>query len=245
MTVFDSPVLLLGIGLVAFAYSMVGHGGASGYLALLAILAVPLRQSAVLALVLNLVVASVALMLFHRARHLDWKLVGPFLIGSVPLAFIGGLVKPPGHVHEWVLAAVLAYAGVVMLAAMPRSDRVPAHPVLWVAIGVGCAIGLVSGFVGVGGGIFLSPLLILAGWADAKKAAASSAVLIVLNSAAGLIARGSATFASIEAFWPALAVGLFGALLGSWLGSHRLPPLALRRCLGLVLLVAVLKIFVA
>jgi len=185
----DSPVLLFGIGFVAFAYSMVGHGGASGYLALLAILAVPPRPSAVLALVLNLVVASVALTLFQRARHLDWKLVrhldwklvAPFLIGSVPLAFVGGLIKPSGHVHEWVLAAVLAYAGAVMLVAPPRSERAPAQPGPGLAIAVGCVIGLVSGFVGVGGGIFLSPLLILAGWADAKKAAAAAAVLIVLR----------------------------------------------------------------
>jgi uncharacterized protein len=239
-------LLLPLVFLVAVAYSSVGHGGASGYLAVLSFFGLAPALMAPSALLLNLLVSGVAFVAFWRAGHFDFRLLWPFLVGSVPMAFVGGVLRVSPQVYMAVLGAVLVFVAWRLLAA-PVGSAAGEHfsrpPKLAVAVLAGAGIGLLSGMVGVGGGIFLSPLLILLGWADAKRTAAASAAFIWINSAAGLY--GHLTRTAVD--WPALAwlvgAAFVGGLVGSRLGARRLPTVWLRRILGVVLLVAAYKLF--
>lgn len=236
------PWLFLGVFVVALCYSMVGHGGASGYLALLALTAIPSTVSATTALVLNVFVAGISLVVFGRAKNLDWSLAWPLLLGSVPFAFWGGRLKFENRVQDFVLACVLLYAASVLMVSVPKVEgdsQKPSRPIL---VGSGVGIGFLSGLVGVGGGIFLSPLMILKRWAQPHTAAALSAGFIFANSVAGLVARPFSVLEQSFSFWPLIAAGIFGAVAGSLLGAHRVSGVGLRRALGLVLLLAVAKL---
>lgn len=237
----DQPLFVAGIAVVALLYAAVGHGGASGYLALLAFTTMPHKESATLALCMNLVVAATSFIAFRRARHFDWAITWPFLAGSVPFAFLGGSLKVDGSIHKWILAGTLLIVAVILMIRMP-AEREPQVPHRGAMVGIGAGIGLLSGVVGVGGGIFLSPVLILAGWADAKRTAATSALFIFANSLAGLAARPGSVPEIVQANVPLLVAGLVGALGGAWLGSKLIPNPALRRLLGFVLLFAVFKL---
>lgn len=239
-----SPWLPLLIGIVACLYGSVGHGGASGYLALLSLTALASRSVAATALVLNLVAATIAFLAFRQANRFSWRLTWPFLVGAAPLAFVGSSIKLSERTYFMLVGAVVAWAGVRLLIARVDSPSTDADspPPTWAGIAVGAAVGLLSGLVGVGGGIFLSPILVLAGWADAKRTSATSAVFIVVNSAIGLAAR-SRTGIELPPNFLWLAVGgALGALLGSYIGARRLPVPWLRRLLGAVLLVAAVKL---
>ena len=235
-------LLLCGLFLVAVAYSAVGHGGASGYLALLAFTAMPTKEASTLSLGMNVVVSFIAFVLFRRAKYFDWALAWPFLLGSVPMAFLGGSLKLSDSLHQWILAAVLLYAGITLLLRNPQeSTDLVEVPITWrIATGVG--VGLLSGMVGVGGGIFLSPLMILLKWADLKRTAAITALFILLNSVAGLAARSRSDLTTIPLHSDTLAIAIFGALLGAWLGSRKINDANLRKLLGVVLLFAVIKL---
>lgn len=235
------PLFGLVIGLVAFAYSAVGHGGASGYLAVMGLAQVPREQAAVTALVLNLFVAGTSFFLFRRARHFDWKVTWPLLVGSIPMAFLGGKLKITDLVYDLGLSAILVYAAVQLALGPTAPNEETRKPSVGVAVGVGAGIGLLSGLFGVGGGIFLSPLMILGRWTDAKATAATSALFILANSAAGLLARGPTAVAAATSFPAAVVAGVAGALAGAYLGSGRAPNLVLRRTLGGVLLFATVK----
>ncbi len=236
-------LFVLGMLIVAVAYSCVGHGGASGYLALMAFSTVATKDASVLALALNIVVSSVAFLLFKRGKHFDWSLAWPFLVGSVPFAFLGGTLKLSDHVHQWILAAVLIYAAGVLLIGPSKEGQVGQAPSRAVRMATGSGIGLVSGMVGVGGGIFLSPLMLLLGWADAKRTAATSSLFILVNSIAGLAARPPSSLNMVSSHWPTIVAASIGALVGAWIGSQRMPNPVLRRALGVVLLAGVVKLF--
>lgn len=157
------------IFLAALLYSSVGHGGASAYLAVMAIAGLPPDVMKPSALLLNVVVAGVAAWWFARAGHLSWPLLWPFAVASVPAAFLGGFLTLPTRWYQVVLGGVLAYAGIRMLLhRRVAADHGVRRPRLPVALGAGAGIGFLSGLVGVGGGIFLSPLLLLLGWAGAR-----------------------------------------------------------------------------
>lgn len=239
----SDPILLIGLAIVSALYSSVGHGGATGYLALLTFSTLATKEASVLALGMNLVVSSIAFFAFQRAKHFDWQLTWPFLAGSIPFAFIGGKLKLPGNSHEPILAAVLVLAAIVLLFRPASSQTETKSPNLMLSIGIGAGIGLLSGIVGIGGGVFLSPIVLLAGFADAKKTASLAALFIFANSLSGLAARDPSSLKLIGEHWELLAVGAIGALAGSYLGAFRIPNVGLRRLLGLVLLVAVAKIF--
>lgn len=236
------PWLFFGVFAVALGYSMVGHGGASGYLALLAFTAIPSAVGATTALVLNVFVAGITLVVFGRAKHFDWNLAWPLLLGSVPFAFLGGRLKFENQVQDLVLAAVLLYAAGVLILSVPAKDGESQPPVRPILVGSGAGIGFLSGLVGVGGGIFLSPLMILNRWAQPHKVAAVSAGFIFANSLAGLSARPFDLLQESMSLWPLITVGILGAVVGSFFGAHRVSSLALRRGLGLVLLLAVAKL---
>lgn len=237
--------LLLGlIFFVAFAYSSVGHGGASGYLAALSFFGFAPAAMAPSALLLNLLVAGLSFVAYWRAGHFVWRLLWPFLLTSIPFAFLGGVLGISPRAYLVLLAAVLLFASFRLLVNPPASqqDSFVRPPSLWVALPAGAAIGLLSGMVGVGGGIFLSPLVILLGWADAKRTAAASAAFIWINSVAGLYGHLSRTPVDWSAMLWLVGAAFFGGVLGSTLGAQRFRGLWLRRILAVVLLFAVVKL---
>ncbi len=238
-------LIAIGIALVALLYSSVGHGGASGYLAVLAFAGLEKEQLSSTSLVLNLVVASLSAIAFARAKHLRWSLALPFLLGSLPFAFIGGRMKVSDTVYYILLGVVLVAAGLRMLIPMKgSSDTKP--PTIPVAVGAGAGIGLFSGIVGVGGGIFLSPIAILLRWMTAKEASAVAAVFILGNSLAGLAGRVTAHTLSLPtAVMPCIPCALAGGLVGSYIGAQKLDNRRLQSVLGVVLLVAAVKLIVS
>ncbi|PYJ05532.1 MAG: hypothetical protein DME25_08275 [Verrucomicrobia bacterium] len=230
------------IFLAALLYSSVGHGGASGYLAAMALFNRTPDEMKPTALVLNLFVASVGTFRYARAGCFSWNIFWPFAVLSVPFAFLGGHWKLPIHAYKIILGLVLLFAA-WRLAARPSAPApTEQRPIfLPLALGLGAAIGLLSGLTGVGGGIFLSPLLLLAGWADVRKTAGVSAAFILVNSVAGLLGHWQSVQAlPHQILWWAPAA-FIGGLVGAELGSRRLTPLTMRRMLAAVLVVAGFK----
>lgn len=227
---------------VAFMYASVGHGGASGYLALMALMGfdpVFMRHSA---LILNVFVSLVAFFMFYKGGHFKWKLLWPFLVTSMPMAFVGaGLaIDPP--IYKMILAVCLLLAIFrIVFVIKPIHSQVRDIP-LWAALLTGGLIGLVSGFIGIGGGIILTPVLLLFGWATVKQAAAVSALFIFLNSLAGLVGVQHALIELDERLVMMVLVALTGGLAGSMLGSYRFNLVSLKYILATVLLLASVKL---
>lgn len=226
--------------LAAFLYASVGHGGASAYLALSILFGRDIAQAASVALILNLFVAGQGWFWFAKAGHFNFWQVAPFLLGSIPLAFLGGYWKLPTGIASGLLCFVLAFSAFRLFwgGACLEKRQVP----FWAKTLCGAIIGWVSGLVGVGGGIFLSPLLILSGMASVKEAASASAAFIVLNSASGLAARA---IRGLDLPPDMLLLGVFSILgggLGAYLGARRFSSPTLRRLLALVLLIAAYKL---
>lgn len=222
---------------VAFLFSLVGHGGASGYLALLAFAGFAQKQVSSLVLTMNLIVAGMGILMFGKAKSLSWKLAWPFLAGAVPFVVLGSTIKLSDKVWSILVAACLLAAALRMLFPPAATEARREGPV-WVQIVVGAVIGVLSGMVGIGGGVFLSPILIMAKWADPKQAAPTAAVFIVVNSLAGLIARGAPAYSPTWTIGLTILTAFLGGLAGSSTGAFRLPTPALRHALGVVLLVA-------
>ncbi len=246
----DSPLVLAALALVAFLYSAVGHGGASGYIAVLALAGVDGPGLRPLVLVLNLLVALLTTVQFARAGHFRADVVLPLALVSVPAAFVGGSVALPMVWLQRLLAVVLLVAS-WRLATSPKVPRAldrcrealpgPAE-IVW----SGGVLGLLAGLTGTGGGIFLTPWMILRHWLQPRQAAAVSAAFIVVNSAAGLLGlqlmQRSAALPALPLLVPLAATVIGAAGLGSQCGSRWFPPQAIRRLLALVLLVASVKL---
>lgn len=237
----DVLLPLAGLVLVLAAlYASVGHAGASGYIAAMALLGVAPQVMKPTALVLNVLVAVIGTWNFVRAGCFVGRLFWPLVATSVPAAYLGGRVTLGDEAYRVTLGLVLAWAA-VRLVINPRARAEPRPPAApWLLL-TGAGLGFLSGLSGVGGGIFLSPLLLLAGWADPRHTAGVSVAFILVNSLAGL-AGHVAVGGSVPAVAPLLAVAAgAGGAAGAWFGSRRLAPLALRRLLALVVGLAALR----
>lgn len=240
-----SPWLLPPLALVAFLYATVGHAGASGYIAVLALAGLPATLIKPLALLLNLVVAAQGSWQFWRAGHLRWSLLWPLLVSGMPAAFLGGWLDLPTLWFQRLVALVLLASALRFLHQPrdPQQLRTPSLPLLLLS---GAGLGLLAGLTGTGGGVFLTPLLLLAAWATTRQAAAVSSLFILVNSFSGLMGlllarQGVAVTPTPQLAWLLLVVLLAGGL-GSRLGSRHWPVSWIRRCLALVLILASWKL---
>ncbi len=240
------PVTLAALAALIFGaallYSSVGHGGASGYLAAMALFGIAAPVTKPAALVMNVAVAAIGVVRFGRRGLVPWPILVPLCLASIPAAALGGFLELPIRAHRVLLGFVLLFAAVRLWihdeARVPRKAP-PAGPAL---AGIGAVLGLISGLTGVGGGIFLSPLLILTGWEETRRTAGASAAFILVNSIAGLsghLAAGRAIPGEAALLVP---VAVAGGLIGAGLGARRLPTLVLRRLLAVVLVAAGLKL---
>jgi len=227
----------------ALLYSSVGHAGASAYLAAMALVGVAATTMRPTALVMNLFVASIVVVRFARAGHLPWRSLLPLAAGSVPMAYLGGSIQLPGDVYR-PLVAIALLAGAWRLATAPAAtdDGDRSGVPLVAGVVTGAAIGLLAGLTGTGGGIFLTPLLVLAAWTGTRDAAGLSGAFILVNSIAGLtgLLAGGVTLPPATPLWVASVVT--GGLIGSWVGAERFSILNLRRVLAAVLVLAAAKL---
>lgn len=228
--------------IVAFLYASVGHGGASGYLALMAIFSIAPDQMKPTALLLNLFVSSVAFFQFYRGGYFKWKTFWPFALTSVPLSFIGGTITVNNLVYKKILGILLlipVFRFLFFGNAAPK-DLKPANITL--SLIIGAIIGFLSGMIGIGGGIILSPVLLLLKWADQKQAAAISALFIFVNSVAGLTGQLSKGIHFSSEMIVYVAVAFCGGMLGAYFGAIRFPQTILKYVLAIVLAAASYKL---
>jgi uncharacterized membrane protein YfcA len=240
------------IVLAATLYSSVGHAGASGYLAAMALVGVSPATMKPTALMLNIMVASIATLQFYRAGCFSWRLLWPFAIASIPAAFVGGAIALPEYIYKPIVGCVLLFAAARMFMTAARQDKSAPHPLpfphpppLWAALLAGALIGLLSGLTGTGGGIFLSPLLILAHWAKTRETSGVSAAFILVNSISGILGAASTSHHLHAQWWILAAAAVTGGLVGSTLGARTISTHWLRRLLAVVLIVAGLKMLFA
>lgn len=233
--------VLMGLG--AMLYTSVGHAGASAYLAIMALFSVAPETMRPTALVLNILVASFATWRYVRAGQFDLRLALPFIAGAAPLAFLGGMIHLSSQIYRPLVGAVLLVAAARLLWPLPlKHQQDIAPPRLWASVGSGAAIGLLSGITGTGGGIFLSPLLLLFGWSEVRRASGVAAMFILANSVAGLAGNLASVGRLPDALpWFILAV-VGGATAGTRLGISGLPAGRLVQALGVVLVIAGLKL---
>jgi len=235
-------LLLFALGAVAFLYASVGHGGASGYLAVLALFGAAPEAMKSSALVLNLVVSTVSFLNFYRGGHFIWRKFWPFAVASVPMAFLGAGVPLSAGLYKQLLGACLLLAISRMLWKPRDTEDEPGEIPLPAALLVGAVIGLLSGMLGIGGGIILSPVLLLMHWAKLKQTAAISALFIFVNSLSGLSKMLLKGYQPDTQTLTWLAVALVGGLLGGYVGARRFNVPTLRYALATGLLVATLKL---
>jgi hypothetical protein len=241
-TLIIAALFLLGAAL----YASVGHGGASSYLAVMGLFNFVPAVMKPAALALNILVALVASWKFYRVGLFSWNLFWPFAVVSVPAAFLGGATSLPARGYKIVVGLVLLYAAVWMFRSAKRVSVVSARrPPIPAALAAGLAIGFISGLTGVGGGIFLSPLLLYMGWAETRATSGVAAPFILVNSIAGLSGQLSVVHElPPEILYWGVAV-LAGGWIGATYGSRHAPPPVLRRLLAVVLVVAGAKLVLA
>ncbi|MES2410617.1 MAG: sulfite exporter TauE/SafE family protein [Bacteroidota bacterium] len=239
----QSPLLLILLLVVAFLYASVGHGGASGYLALMSLFAFPVTFMKPTALVLNIVVSGISFCFYYREKKFDWKLFYPFAITSIPFSFLGGIITIEAQIYKIILATLLLFAVARLLGLFGKQNGELKSVNILLALFIGAIIGFLSGLIGIGGGIILGPVILLLGWGDIKKTAAVSALFIFVNSISGLfgfLSKGGILPISSVSL---IAVVLIGGILGGYFGSKKMNTLVLRNVLAFVLLIAIFKLY--
>ena len=234
-------LLIAGIVVVAFLYSSVGHAGASGYIAVMSLCGLTATFIRPTALVLNILVACIGTLQFWRAGHFSWPLFWPFALLSVPCALVGGYLHVASPILKPLLGAVLLFSAVRLFFRYSDPPET-SEPPRAAAVGVGAAIGFLSGLTGTGGGIFLTPLLLFCRWTYTRRAAAISVVFILVNSVAGLIGYMSSGRPMPGQAWLLGIAAVAAGTAGSFLGSRRFPVRTISLLLATVLLVAACKL---
>ena len=228
--------------IISFLYASVGHGGASGYLALMALFSFAPETMKPTALLLNLFVAGISFYYYYKAGHFNKTLFLSFAISSIPLAFLGGTIEIDASIYKKILAVLLVFAILKMLNVFGKEIDTIKPVKLWQGLLAGGIIGFFSGLIGIGGGIILTPLILLLHWGRMKEAAAVSALFIWVNSASGLIGQISSGVSFDKASVFMVIIAVVGGMLGGYLGSRKLNNLKLRYILAFVLAIACFKL---
>lgn len=243
---FETFDYLLALCLMAGAvlFTSVGHGGASAYIALMALFGLNAAVIRPTALVLNILVTSFSSVRYLKAGLFDWRTLWPVLLGAIPFAFLGGSLTLPGHFYKPLVGFVLLFSGLRllmpdMIRKLPDGRLIP----IYLGIPLGALIGFLAGLTGTGGGIFLSPVLIFSGWADVRKASGITTVFILCNSIAGLAGNLSSLLAVGHQTFLFAAAVLVGAVIGTQFGITSFAKATILKALGLVLLIAAAKLF--
>ena len=237
-------ILLFSVALVviAFLYSSVGHGGASGYLALMTIFAFPISVMKPSALLLNLFVSSISFFFYYKMNYFKPKLFYPFAITSIPAAFIGGFITLDNTIYKIILGIVLVFAGLRLFGIFNFKEKEAVVINIPFALTIGFIIGLLSGMLGIGGGIILSPILLFLGWASIKESAAISSLFIFVNSFAGILGFFlGGKIVPTESFY-LVPIAVLGGVLGGYYGSGYFSNKTLKIVLGTVILMASIKL---
>ncbi|GAO30703.1 sulfite exporter TauE/SafE family protein [Geofilum rubicundum] len=235
-------LLILALPLAAFFYASVGHGGASSYLMLMTLLSFPINEIRPTALVLNIVISGLAFITFRKTAPLNKPLFLSLILFSMPAAWLGGLMEADPLWYKRILGFLLIFPALRFFNLLPAGNKAPIIRTWWMAPLAGLSIGFLSGIIGIGGGILLSPLLLLAGWAEARQTATISALFILLNSVAGLAGVASEGLAVSRELWYLLPLAIAGGILGAWYGAFRTRPQKLKYLLATVLLIAAVKL---
>ena len=237
-------ILLLAVLIFSAAtlYSSVGHAGASGYLAAMALFGMAPLEMKPAALILNILVASIALTKYLKAGRFSWSIFWPFAVASIPFAYLGGLINLPSILYKPIVGAVLIYAAYRFITDAAKPDYTIKAPSMPICLIFGSGLGFLSGLVGVGGGIFLSPLLIMLKWEDVKKVSGVAAAFILVNSTAGLLGFASSNTPQLPdgiAIWALAAV--IGGYIGAEYGSKQFSSPTIKRLLAVALVIAGIK----
>ena len=242
---FDNSLLfLICIAVIALFYGSVGHGGATGYLALMAIFNFSPIVMKPTALVLNLVVSSIAFYHYYRSGSFKSTLFIPFSVGSIPLSFLGGYIDVDPSLYKKILAVLLLISVFKLLPFGTKNGNKKKKLSLITALSIGAGIGFFSGLIGIGGGIILSPLIVLFNWGNIKEAAGVSALFIFVNSAAGISGQFLNNISLSPNITTLILVVLIGGFVGSYFGSKKAKSSGLKLLLCLVLLFASAKLFI-
>lgn len=242
MTELTIPITLLAVifALVAFFYASVGLGGGSSYTALLAIFGAGTAVIPTVSLTLNVLVTTIGSIVFLSQKHARLRLIAPFLISSIPMAYVGGMLHLPKMIFYCVLLVSLAFAAVRIY--FPKETEplsLGEKGKFFLALGCGAVLGLVAGIAGIGGGVYLVPLVILLGLGTAKEAAACGAFFVWVNSMSGLAARVQFHSLDLAPYLPLIIAAVAGGLAGSLLGARRFEPGTMQKILGSILIVAI------
>lgn len=243
MDLITSPYFLAALFfLVAFTYSSVGLGGGSSYTALMAVFGVSTLAIPMVSLSLNLFVTSVGSFNYIRNRHARIKLVLPFLISSIPMAYLGGSFKLPKEIFYWILLISLVFVALRIYFWKNTTIKlnIDQNGKIMISLLAGSILGLLAGIVGIGGGIYLVPFIIILGLGTGKEAAACGAIFIWLNSLSGLVSRLQYNSIDLTGYIPLIAAVIAGGTLGSFMGSFKLSPKAMENILGAVIVVAII-----
>lgn len=228
--------------LIAFLFSSVGHGGASGYLALMGFFSFAPEIMRTTALVLNIFVSLIAFSQYYRGGYFQWKLFWPFAVSSIPAAFAGGLFTIDPGAYKNILG-VLLFFPIIKLAGIKVKTEKPVKEVNTIlAVLIGALIGLFSGMIGIGGGIILSPVILLLHWADMKNTAAISALFIFVNSIAGLAGVFTNEFHFTNEIIYMIGIAFAGGLAGAYFGARKIENALLKKILAMVLVIASIKL---
>lgn len=230
--------------IIAFVYSSVGLGGGSSYTALMAILGFGATVIPVISLSLNLLVTAIGSANFIRNKHGNIKLILPFLVTSMPMAYVGGAMQLPKEIFYWLLLASLIFVAMRIYFWSNTSLKLNLGETgkLTISLLSGAVLGFIAGAVGIGGGIYLVPLIIVLGLGSSKEAATCGTIFVFLNSLLGLIARLQYNAIDLTNYIPLLVAVVIGGFLGSWLGSFKFSPKVLEKVLGVIIVIAIVAL---